>query len=336
MENIKKVRDEIEAILKTSSFYSKLKLVEETTMFSNKIDQEISVKGRIGSAYKNELATVSSKIADYLKTKYGNTEGPKKMQSVWKVTSGLCEGDTFTSYEASTLQGQKVKVEHKKGNILLVDVWATWCGYCHEPMQDNVNIMAKNTNFASENVSIIGISCDEDFAKWKSFVATKKWHTIPQYNNKDVMSFVGVRGIPYIFILDKEGVVVYQGHPGHCDVENSLKNLIAGKNIIKRGGESGEEKDQNPFWNDLDVDTKKTFVSECQNIVKNNGLNEVQFLVNTAVTKDLSTGKETVTNTPILYGYVKQTQEDAIDIVFTEISSTYNFNGIAPNLRLKQ
>ena len=301
------------------------------------MESSISVKGRLSSSHKKEEAEIAKKVFMYFVGKYGQEQGAKKMQSCWEVMSGICVGDTFPSIEVTNLQGAKTKVEHKSGDIMLVDIWATWCGYCLDPMQENVNIMANNKDFASKKISIVGISSDQEFSKWKSFVATKKWNTIPQYNNSQAMSIVGIRGIPCILIVGKDGKVLYQGYPGNCDVETSLKNLSDGKPIIKNGGdEDSEEKDQNPFWDEIDAETKKTFITDCTKILTSNGLKDLQFLVNSSKTTNLATGKVTSNNVPILFGFVTQNQVDAVDIVLMEIQSTYNFTGIRPNIRLKQ
>ena len=335
MDSINQVKEDIEDIIKTSTFYSKLKLVEENIMFKDRTEQEIYITGRIAMTYKQEEGEVSSKVEAYLIKKYGNEVGAEKMKTTWKVSSGICEGGKFNSIEVNDLQGNKVNVEHKIGTILLVDIWATWCGYCHEPMQHNVDIMAKNTDFASKDVNIVGISCDQDYSKWKSFVATKLWQTIPQYRNIDAMKIAGINGIPYIFIVNKNGVVVYQGHPMSIDLENTLKNLIEGKNIIRTSPSEEEEHENNhnPFWNELDAETKMEIVNDCTNMLINCGLNDIQFFVTTTKTKNLSSGTETVTNVPILQGFLSEYQYDLVETIMVEIQSTYNLNGIRPNLR---
>ena len=335
MDTINQVREDIESIIKKASFYSKLKLIEEHYVHRDRLEQEISISGRISTNHKSEESEISKQVSNVLISKYGPELANEKMQSTWQVICGIADGDKFTFMDVEDLQGNKTKVEHKNGNILLVDIWATWCGYCHEPMQHNVDCMAKNTDFAAKNVSIVGISCDQDVSKWKSFVATKKWNTIPQYRNVNAMKICGVQGIPFIFIVNREGIVVYQGHPMSIDLENSLKNLIVGKNIIKVGSDEESDTDVNPFWNELDSETKKEIVNECTTMLLNFGLGDIQFFVLTTKTKNLGTGIETVTNVPILQGYLSEEQYELVDNVLIEMQSMYNLNGIRPQLRMK-
>jgi len=270
--------------------------------------------------------------------KLGENEAAQKMQEIWGVEAGICEGDVFSGIEGSDSQGKKTLIKHTENQVLMVDVWATWCGYCHAPMQENVDIMSKHPELAQKGVSIVGISCDKDVPKWKSFISTKGWTSIPQFHNADAMNIVGVRGIPFVFLCDKTGKVVYQGHPMSIDLHKTFTNLLEGKGVVKKGGGGDDEDDkpdQNSFWNDLDIDTKKTLIGDCNNLLKTKGLTEVQFLVNTKNVKNLNNGKVSVRNIPILWGLLSQSNADKIDLILIELQQTYNFNGVVPNIRLK-
>lgn len=337
MDNQTLLKDEILNIIKNASFYDQIKLVEQNVQLKNSTEYSFSFEGDLPLKLQKEEKDISSKVFTHIHGKLGQ-EGVKMMQQIWRVKACISVGDKFPSFDITSLQGATSKWEPKSGEVYLVDLWATWCGYCHEPMQENVDIVAKNKDFASKKINIIGISCDQDFQKWKSFVATKKWNTIPQYNNSKALQIAGIGGIPHVYLVDKTGVCVWHGHPASIDVEGSLKNLAEGKAVIKRGKdeEDEEEEDQNPFWNEIDSETKKTFISDCSNIITSNGLNEIQFLVISKKTTNFKTGKQSVENIPILSGFVSQSQVDSINIVFMEIQSTYNFKGIRPSIRMKQ
>ena len=45
---------------------------------------------------------------------------------------------------------------------MLVDVLATWCGPCQNPMKHNQEMLEKNEAVWGDKVRIVGVSVDED------------------------------------------------------------------------------------------------------------------------------------------------------------------------------
>jgi thiol-disulfide isomerase/thioredoxin len=53
-------------------------------------------------------------------------------------------------------------IEHKPGQVLLIDFWATWCGPCQEPMAHNQEMLEHHSERWGDRVRIIGLSIDKD------------------------------------------------------------------------------------------------------------------------------------------------------------------------------
>jgi len=73
----------------------------------------------------------------------------------------------------------------------------------------------------------------------------------------------GVRGVPHVLLVDKEGRIVFKGHPAsRPNLEQDLDDLAAGKSLTGDGvwsGESaasGEKKDKlsQDGFSELDLD----------------------------------------------------------------------------------
>jgi thiol-disulfide isomerase/thioredoxin len=67
---------------------------------------------------------------------------------------------------------------HKPAEVILVDVWATWCGPCQKPMQHNQEMLEKNTEKWKDKVRIVAVSVDDNKETIKNRVNTKGWTKI--------------------------------------------------------------------------------------------------------------------------------------------------------------
>lgn len=57
--------------------------------------------------------------------------------------------------------GDAVDLEHKKGEVWLIDFWATWCPPCQAPMAHNEEMLKKREGDWAGKVKIICISIDQ-------------------------------------------------------------------------------------------------------------------------------------------------------------------------------
>lgn len=127
-------------------------------------------------------------------------------------------------------------VEFKKGNVYIVEFWATWCGPCRVSIPHLTEVQKK---YKDKNVYVIGIS-DETIDKVKPFV--EKMGDKMDYNiaidaensaNNNYMSAFNQNGIPTAFIIDKQTRIVWLGHP-LTDMDKVLEQTIAGTFDIEK------------------------------------------------------------------------------------------------------
>jgi thiol-disulfide isomerase/thioredoxin len=92
-----------------------------------------------------------------------------------------CQFKKITGVNKVTEDGT-ADVEHKEGEVLLLDFWATWCPPCQAPMAHNQKMLEDNGEKWGGKVRLIGLSIDNDAATVKNHVENKKWTSVEHYH----------------------------------------------------------------------------------------------------------------------------------------------------------
>jgi peroxiredoxin len=129
------------------------------------------------------------------------------------------------------LSGNEVSLKQFKGQIVLLDFWATWCLPCRRSIPELIDIQEK---YEDQDLVILGVSVDDPRkANDNVLLAFKKRYKI-NYSILRVTRSVGIdyfgntqMAIPTLFVIDREGgvaskIVGYQ--PGV--VERELNKLL--------------------------------------------------------------------------------------------------------------
>jgi len=165
-------------------------------------------------------------------------------------------------------KGGPINLADGKGkNVYLVEFWATWCPPCQKSIPHLTELQKE---YKDKGVIVIGVS-NEDAATVKPFVEGKgaQMDYAVAIDNKDetTKAYMGafeMKGIPVAFVVDKNGALVWHGHPMD-NIEGVLDMALSGKkeDILKLGL-MVEMRDVYPQWAKeylslagLGVETKK-------------------------------------------------------------------------------
>jgi peroxiredoxin len=67
-------------------------------------------------------------------------------------------GMEMPSYSATTIDGAKYDLKEKRGKVLLLNIWATWCPPCRAETPDLVKLHEK---YKGRGFEVVGVSIDE-------------------------------------------------------------------------------------------------------------------------------------------------------------------------------
>lgn len=116
-------------------------------------------------------------------------------------------GAPAPAFEAMDLDGAPVHLDSLKGQVVVLNVWATWCRPCIEEIPQ---LEALHQLHAADSVKIIGVSIDAAGmgADVKDFMAEHRM-TYPVWLDPDhdfSLKFLTV-GVPETFVIDKAGII---------------------------------------------------------------------------------------------------------------------------------
>jgi thiol-disulfide isomerase/thioredoxin len=172
---------------------------------------------------------------DYPDTKYGKNadkilDGIAKQAAAKKIQDTLEVGAMFPDFSESDLDGQPLSVASRKGKVVLVDFWATWCGPCRAELPNVIKTYQKHH---AEGFEIIGVSLDSERDKLDAFLKQQDGMTWPQYydgqgwGNKLAVKY-GVEGIPFALLIGPDGKIIGKELRGD-ELEDAVAKALAKK-----------------------------------------------------------------------------------------------------------
>lgn len=158
------------------------------------------------------------------------------------------KGQEAPNIELPSPSGGSYELADLKGQVVLLDFWASWCGPCR---RENPNVVKVYDKYKDQGFTIFSVSLDgmdsrtarrfsseqqqdyiersrkkwvaaieDDNLKWPYHVSDlKKWESV-------AAAKYGVTGIPKTFLIDREGKIAEIGLRGAASIEQALQKII--------------------------------------------------------------------------------------------------------------
>lgn len=153
------------------------------------------------------LADDTLKLNPYLMQK---KQQIKEIQEKEKERS-ILEGKEFFDAEMEDISGKSIKLSDYvgKSKVLLIDLWASWCGPCRADMPQLKSVYK---DYKDKGFSILGISIDKSPDDWKKALneLDLPWQQtiLPKDKQAEFRKNYIAVGVPYLILIGQDGKII--------------------------------------------------------------------------------------------------------------------------------
>ena len=134
----------------------------------------------------------------------GKKREQKSVSDALKVSHTEKIGKPAMDFEVIDLKGQELSLKKFRGQVVLLDFWATWCFPCRAEIPNLKRVYDK---YKDQKFEIIGISLDQTRAVLGSYVEKQNITWTQFLDDGAVAKMYNVTGIPATFLIDGAGIV---------------------------------------------------------------------------------------------------------------------------------
>lgn len=179
---------------------------------------------------KTALTDISKKFPDHAGVKAVKETFEQQLLAFEKQQQAIKDnsmvGQQAPALSMPDVNGKNVTLADFKGKYVLVDFWASWCGPCR---QENPNVVAAYNKYKGKNFTILGVSLDEDKAKWLEAVKADQlaWTHISDLKGWESAATTTYKfnGIPFNVLVDPSGKIVADNLRGDA-LDKKLAELL--------------------------------------------------------------------------------------------------------------
>jgi len=131
------------------------------------------------------------------------------------ASSGL-EGRSAPDFALKSSTGENLRLSEYRGEVVMVNFWATWCGPCRQemPLLDELYQRYERVGF-----NLLGVNIDDDSRKAMKMIEELGVNFPVLFDSrKEVSKLYEVEAMPVTVLIDREGNVRYVHHgykPGY-------------------------------------------------------------------------------------------------------------------------
>ena len=132
-----------------------------------------------------------------------NGEGSAGQQASASTGAPAGRDDPYAKLSLQDPQGRTIRLGDFKGQVRLIDVWATWCGPCRMIIP-HLNRLSER--YRGQGLVVIGVSVDEDPADVVAFAKNLPFKYPVGMMNREFIKLLGdPDAVPTSYLIDRGG-----------------------------------------------------------------------------------------------------------------------------------
>lgn len=116
------------------------------------------------------------------------------------------KGTHAPDFELRHLEGGRVRLSDHRGQVVLLNFWATWCGPCREELP---HVQKLHETYGDQGLVVITVSTDPTRRPVSRYVSRHAFTFTVLMADGSIQSDYGVSGIPVTFLIDRSGMIRY-------------------------------------------------------------------------------------------------------------------------------
>lgn len=140
------------------------------------------------------------------------------------IAPDLSIGKTAPEVLSKDLDGKEVKLSALRGRVVVLDIWATWCGPCKAMIPHERELVKR---MKDKPFTFVSISADDDKDELKEFIKKEPMPWTHWWNGPDnpMLETWDVQYFPTIYVLDAKGVIRFKD-VREKDLDEAVERLV--------------------------------------------------------------------------------------------------------------
>ncbi|MEE9542658.1 MAG: TlpA disulfide reductase family protein [Thermodesulfobacteriota bacterium] len=143
-----------------------------------------------------------------------------------EANSREIEAEEFRPFTIASFEGKAIDTAKMRGEVIVVNFWASWCGPCKMEAKDLEAIYIK---YRSKGVSFVGVAIDDTLENARGFIERYQV-TYPNAFDSDnrLAAEYEIFAVPTTYVIDREGwnTFTHRGAISRSQLENAIKRVL--------------------------------------------------------------------------------------------------------------